>query len=97
MGEKMSLEQVKAEMWEHMGHGFPRAEDDDMQRWIDALDAHLTRPAQAVDVPFPPLPNGLVIHPQLGPLFDRMQMHSYALQMTDSATRALRNANGKEG
>lgn len=36
-------------------------------------------------VPFPPLPGPLVEHPKLGPMFDRLQMHSYALKMVDSA------------
>lgn len=45
MGEKMSLQQVREQI------AAVATEDDYMlQGWIDALDAHLTQPAQAVDV-----------------------------------------------
>ena len=53
MGEKMSLQQVRDAMLEEKawarGTGWPMAAGT-LQRWADAIDAHLTQPAQAVDV-----------------------------------------------
>lgn len=53
MGEKMSLQQVRDAMLEEKawarGTGWPMAAGT-LQRWANAIDAHLTQPAQAVDV-----------------------------------------------
>lgn len=45
MGEKMSLEQVREQI-----AAVATADDYMLQGWIDTLDAHITQPAQAVDV-----------------------------------------------
>ena len=92
MASEMTLELVRGRLRNDGSLAWCTPNEWTCQQLADAIDAHLAQPAQAVDVgytPFPPLPNGLVIHPQLGPLFDRMQMQAYALKMTDNATRAI--------
>lgn len=49
MGEKMSLQQVRDSI-RYAYHDGGNVNFSDLRRWADAITAHLTQPAQAVDV-----------------------------------------------
>ena len=111
MGEKMTLEQVRDAMIEEKawarGAGWPMAAGT-LQRWADAIDAHLTQPAQAVDV------DSIVIGAAeaylrvsrsggmpkdqyekiIGAIRDMARLKYFRLAMAEAA---IPNANGKEG
>ncbi|MOA21109.1 hypothetical protein D3C78_1415870 [compost metagenome] len=57
---------------------------------IEALRAALTHAPQKHDA-MPELPQGIINHPRLGPLFDRLQVHIYAFGYAEE----LRNEGGK--
>ena len=105
MGEKMSLQQVRDAMLEEKawarGTGWPMAAGT-LQRWANAIDAHLTQPAQAVDGWQPTDDDvqawrgrhniSLSLYDCRSAIEDARIMHHF-----DVRPAALPNANGKEG
>src|SRR5438132_1325926 len=58
---------------------FERAVATNMRRQRDELAAQAER--TATELPsFPELPPAIVMHEKLGPLYDRLQMHVYAVK-----------------
>ena len=89
MGEKMSLQAV-CDSIRYAYHDGGNVDFSDLRRWVDAIDAHLTQPAQAVDVG--------AIREVIAELSNPSVLHApYVTRCADKLTAALPNANGKEG
>lgn len=81
-------------------HWMPREKDDSVKpdppadAKIHANLSNLPREVEGLgEMTFPDLPPAIHYHPELGPLFDRMQMHMYAVTVL---TRAEAVAAAKE-
>ena len=89
MGEKMSLQAV-CDSIRYAYHDGGNVDFSDLRRWVDAIDAHLAQPAQAVDV-------GAVMEVAVEMRVADSPSPLRIREWADKLTAALPNANGKEG
>ena len=93
MGERMTLTAVRDALLEEKawarGIDWPMAAHK-LQQWADAIDAHLTQPAQAVDVE---KVREVIAELREADSPSPLRFREWA----DKLTAALPNANGKEG
>ena len=94
LGEKMTLDEVSAAL-RNNADGLLRMDEhpilaNRLRKLADAIDAHLTQPAQAVDVG--------AIREVIAELSNPSVLHApYVTRCADKLTAALPNADGKEG